>query len=165
MGHGSSWFVRTMGGLWDLWLVSEVRGSLVGLNPSPVQSDANSRQLLSELSWIVGHPFDISGESENLLVWGEKKLTHFLSEAFAGRRTDQSIYLLNDHWSIRTLAPELWKIPAVGTLWGGSQKTMKYVHLRAHLYKHSIFLYKRDWVIFLSLYYYRMLSLMAKNQK
>lgn len=96
---------------------------------------------------------------------GEKKLTHFLSEAFAGRRTDQSIYLLNDHWSIRTLAPELWKIPAVGTLWGGSRKTMKHVHLRAHLYKHSIFLYKRDWVIFLSLYYYCMLSLMAKNQK
>ena len=44
-------------------------GSLVGLNPKPVRSEANSGWMVSELSQIVGHPATVHRELENWSVW------------------------------------------------------------------------------------------------
>lgn len=50
----------------------------------PMESDANYKWLVSELSWVVGHPL-VSGEYENwLLVW--ESPTYLLSEVLWAKR-------------------------------------------------------------------------------
>ena len=53
-----------MGNNLDLWLASEEGGSPVGLSPEAVESAAVSRQMESDLNWIVGY---LPGVEELLL--------------------------------------------------------------------------------------------------
>lgn len=65
---GGHWNLRSVTGQSGAWVMIWVwdcplaGGGLVWLSPPPVGPDAVSRQILSELSWMVGHPTGAVGK-------------------------------------------------------------------------------------------------------